>query len=73
MNNRALTPREQALLEVLSAHRGRVLTRRELARQAGLTELSERRCDSVIAGIRAAIGADQIRTVRRRGWMLVGD
>ena len=38
---------------------------------AGLTACSERRCDSLIVGVRRAIGADRVRTVRRRGWMLV--
>lgn len=58
------------MLKVLLAHQGRVLGRRELARQAGLGELSERRCDSVLVGIRRALGPESIRTVRSRGWML---
>jgi len=49
-----------------------VLSRSEIARQAGIDELSERRCDSLIVGIRRRIGAEQIVTVRRRGWMLPG-
>jgi hypothetical protein len=48
-----------------------VLSRQELARRAGLADLSARRCDSLIVGIRRRVGADCIRTVRRRGWMLV--
>lgn len=59
------------MFEVLAAHAGRVLSRHELARQAGLSDLSPRRCDSLIVGIRRCIGADRVRTVRRRGWMLV--
>jgi len=66
-----LTAQERAVFEVLSANRGRVLSRQELARRAGLTELSPRRCDSLIVGIRRRVGADSVRTVRRRGWMLV--
>jgi DNA-binding response OmpR family regulator len=59
------------VFEVLHANRGRVLSRQELARRAGLTDLSARRCDSLIVGIRRGVGPDRVRTVRRRGWMLV--
>ena len=59
------------MYQVLERHAGRVLSRVELARRAGLTDLSERRCDSLIVGIRRQIGADRIRTVRRRGWILI--
>lgn len=58
------------MFEVLAANAGRVVSRQELARQAGLTDLSERRCDSLIVGVRRAIGPQRVRTVRRRGWML---
>jgi DNA-binding response OmpR family regulator len=67
-----LTAQEQAVYQVLASNAGRVVSRAEIARQAGIAELSERRCDSLIVGIRRRIGADQITTVRRRGWMLVG-
>jgi DNA-binding response OmpR family regulator len=59
------------VFEVLAANRGRVLSRQEIARRAGLGDLSPRRCDSLIVGIRRRVGADRVRTVRRRGWMLV--
>lgn len=59
------------MYEVLADHSGRVLSRAELARRAGLADLSERRCDSLIVGIRRVVGSDRVRTVRRRGWMLV--
>ncbi len=56
---------------VLSDNAGRVMSRGEIARRAGLADLSTRRCDSLIVGIRRELGPDRIRTVRRRGWMLV--
>ncbi len=59
------------MFEVLAENCGRVLSRQELARRAGLGDLSPRRCDSLIVGIRRRVGADRVRTVRRRGWMLV--
>ena len=67
-----LTPQERSVFTVLEDSAGRVLSRAEIARRAGIADLSERRCDSLIVGIRRSIGADRIRTVRRRGWMLVG-
>jgi two-component system OmpR family response regulator/two-component system response regulator QseB len=66
-----LTPQERVVYQVLSDHAGRVLSRAELARRAGIADLSERRCDSLIVGIRRRIGPERVRTVRRRGWMLV--
>ena len=65
-----LGEQEQTVLSVLLANRGRVISRRELARRAGLGELSERRCDSVLVSIRRALGPLSIVTVRSRGWML---
>lgn len=58
------------MLEVLYANRQRVIGRRELARLAGLAELNQRRCDSVLVGVRRMLGPDSIVTVRSRGWML---
>lgn len=61
------------MLSVLVANSGRVIGRHELARQAGISNCTERRCDSLLVGIRRALGADAIVTVRRRGWMLTPD
>ena len=58
------------MLGVLLANRGRVISRRELARRAGLADLSERRCDSLLVAIRRALGPKAVVTVRSRGWML---
>lgn len=66
-----LTPQERAVYIVLSESAGRVLSRSEIARRAGIAELHDRRCDSLIVGIRRRIGTERVRTVRRRGWMLV--
>ena len=65
-----LGEQEQSVLRVLLANRGRVISRRELARRAGLANLSERRCDSLLVAIRRALGPESVVTVRSRGWML---
>jgi DNA-binding response OmpR family regulator len=67
-----LTPQERAVYDVLATNCGRVVSRVEIARSAGLFDCSERRCDALIVGIRRTIGEHRIRTVRRRGWMLLG-
>ncbi|MFZ9158634.1 MAG: helix-turn-helix domain-containing protein [Ilumatobacteraceae bacterium] len=66
-----LAAQESAVLQALLDCRGRVVSRRELARLAGIADLNDRRCDSLLVSIRKVLGADSIRTVRGRGWMLV--
>jgi DNA-binding response OmpR family regulator len=68
-----LGEQEQTVLNVLLINRGRVISRRELARRAGLADLSERRCDSLLVAIRRALGPQAVVTVRSRGWMLSDD
>ncbi len=58
------------MLNVLVEHQRRVIGRRELSRLAGLANLNERRCDSVLVGIRKALGPDSVVAVRSRGWRL---
>lgn len=66
-----LAAQEAAVLKALVDCRGRVVSRRELARLAGIADLNDRRCDSLLVAIRRVLGADAIRTVRGRGWMIV--
>jgi DNA-binding response OmpR family regulator len=66
-----LTAQERAVYDVLVEHAGKVISRNEIAREAGISNLNARRCDSLIVGIRRCVGADRIVTVRRRGWMMV--
>lgn len=61
---------ERSVLAVLVDHCGRVVTRRELARLAGLADRSQRRCDAALVVVRRHLGADSVVTVRGRGWML---
>jgi DNA-binding winged helix-turn-helix (wHTH) protein len=63
-------PTELAVLAALVRAGHRVVSRQELAEASGLTDRSARRVDGAIVGLRRALGADAIRTVRQRGWML---
>jgi DNA-binding winged helix-turn-helix (wHTH) protein len=58
------------VLSVLVENEGRVIDRDRLRRDAGLDDLSERRCDAVLVGVRRALGPQAVVTVRRRGWRL---
>lgn len=62
---------EAAVFEILAQANGRVVSRTELVRKAGLGDASPRRCDSIVGQLRRTLGEDAIRTVRRRGWALV--
>lgn len=66
----SLTSQEMAVLQVFLECQGRVISRLELARRAGLVGLNSRRCDSLLVSLRRVLGPDSIRTVRSRGWML---
>jgi DNA-binding response OmpR family regulator len=68
-----LGPSEAAVLAVLREANGRVVSRRELARRAGLRDASPRRCDSIVMQLRRHLETDSIRTVRSRGWALDPD
>ncbi|MDQ1479248.1 MAG: Transcriptional regulatory protein terminal [Actinomycetota bacterium] len=69
---RPLTPREEAVYDALRSRTGRIVSRQELVSLAKLGELSPRRVDSVLVGLRDALGSESIITVRGRGWRLRG-
>lgn len=58
------------MLEVLRSAAGRVVSRADLARAAGLDGLSERRVDGVLVRLRRALPDGALITVRGRGWAL---
>jgi DNA-binding winged helix-turn-helix (wHTH) protein len=68
-----LGERDRAVLAVLLGRHGRVVDRWSLRHEAGLTELSPRRCEAALVRLRAVLGDEAIVTVRRRGWMLRSD
>jgi DNA-binding response OmpR family regulator len=65
-----LTRQEVAVLGTLADAGGRVVSRTELARGAGLRHASPRRAESLLVTVRRVIGDDAVRTVRGRGWAL---
>lgn len=58
------------MLAALLETRGRVVARSDLSKRAGLTAASGRRCDSILVGLRRALGAESLTNVRGRGWRL---
>lgn len=62
--------RELALLEALRGSGHRVVTRRELAKAAGLRE-HPRRVDVHLVNVRRSLTTEELVNVRGRGWMLV--
>lgn len=66
-----LSEQEAAVLAALRAAGGRVVSRGDLARSAGLEGLSARRVDSVLVAVRRQLPRGALVTVRGRGWMLV--
>jgi len=67
---RGLGTQELAVLDVLVEARGRVVSRAELRRRAGMVGASDRRCDVVLVGLRRALGPGVVTNVRGRGWRL---
>ena len=65
--------RERAVLGALVGRAGQVVDRDQLRHDAGLDELSPRRCDAILVGIRRTLGPGSVVTVRRRGWRLHPD
>ena len=70
-----LCDREMALLTTLEGARGRVVTRTELARAAGLRQ-APRRVDVHLVNVRRHLHestAGRLVNVRGRGWMLLDE
>jgi len=70
---RRLSEIELAVLTALRKADGRVVSRAELARAAGVEALSARRVDGVLVGLRRVLPHGSLVTVRGRGWALVAD
>jgi len=66
---RALSEADLAVLRVLVDRAGRITSREDLNKLAGLSG-SQRRCEAVLVNLRRALGDGAIVTIRRRGWML---
>jgi DNA-binding winged helix-turn-helix (wHTH) protein len=68
-NLSALSDADIAVLRVLVHRAGRITSREDLNKLAGLSG-SQRRCEAVLVNLRRALGDGAIVTIRRRGWML---
>ncbi|NQW60774.1 hypothetical protein HQ459_08320 [bacterium] len=64
-----LSEADLAVLRVLVHRAGRITSREDLNKLAGLSG-SQRRCEAVLVNLRRALGDGAIVTIRRRGWML---
>ncbi|MEI6742561.1 MAG: hypothetical protein WCL35_02250 [bacterium] len=65
----ALSEADLAVLRVLVHRAGRITSREDLNKLAGLSG-SQRRCEAVLVNLRRTLGDGAIVTIRRRGWML---
>lgn len=65
-----LTDADISVLRVMVRQEGRVTGRETLTRMAGLDSASARRVDACLVALRRVLGADAIRSVRQRGWIL---
>jgi DNA-binding response OmpR family regulator len=61
-----LGAQEMLVLQILVEARGRVVSRTELRRRAGLC--SDLRCDHLLVNVRRAVGPEVLQNVRGRGW-----
>lgn len=65
-----LSETDLSILRVLSASKGRVVSRESILRLAGLDNVSARRADASLVVLRKVLGPDSVITVRSRGWIL---
>lgn len=61
---------DRRILEALVQQEGRVTSRETLMRLAAIESVTNRRVDVSMVSLRRVLGADSIKTVRQRGWML---
>lgn len=65
-----LNDQELAVFNAIHEARGRVITRTELAKAAGLQPAQGRRVDVMLVNVRRAIPGEELLNIRSRGWML---